>query len=189
MTLSVIVLSAVTLQRLAELVIARRNTRALMSRGAVEISSGHYPLIVALHTCWLAGLWLLAPTQPVDLRWLGIFLALQIVRVWVLASLRGRWTTRIIVLPGEPLVRNGPYRFLSHPNYVVVAGEIAVLPLACGLPIFAAVFTILNAAALFVRIKAEAAALSSLSQTRVAAGASATRPRSRQAFRSLDERR
>lgn len=189
MTLSVIVLSAVTLQRFVELVIARRNTQALMSRGAVEISSGPYPLIVALHTCWLAGLWFLAPTQPVDLRWLGIFLVLQIVRVWILASLRGRWTTRIIVPPGEPLVRNGPYRFLSHPNYVVVAGEIAVLPLAFGLPIFATVFTILNVAALFVRVKAESAALSSLSQTGVAAHAFATKARRRQELRSLHERR
>ena len=164
MTVSIIVLALVTFQRLAELVIARRNTRVLMLRGAVEVSPGHYPLIVSLHISWLVGLWFLAPSQPTDFRWLGIFVLLQIARVWVLASLRGRWTTRIIVLPGEPFVQSGPYRYLSHPNYIVVIGEIAVLPLAFGLPIFAAVFTILNAGAIFIRIKAESAALSSVSQ-------------------------
>ena len=94
-----------------------------------------------------------------NLAWLGIFVVLQLGRVWVIASLGGRWTTRIVVLPGEPLVRRGPYRFVSHPNYWVVAGEILVLPLAFGLAAFGLVFTILNAAMMWIRIRAEAAAL------------------------------
>jgi methyltransferase len=86
-------------------------------------------------------------------------MVLQAGRLWVIGTLKGRWTTRIIVLPGAPLVRSGPYRFLAHPNYVVVAGEIAVLPLAFGMPAYAAVFSLLNTAVLYVRIKAENEAL------------------------------
>ncbi len=130
MTLSVALLAFVTLQRLGELVLANRNTRALRARGAIEVGAAHYPLIVALHAAWLAGLWLLAWNRPVELVWLAVFISLQLARVWVIASLGARWTTRIIVLPGEALVRRGPYRFVSHPNYLVVAGEIAALP-AC----------------------------------------------------------
>ena len=125
MTLSIAVLGLVTLQRLSELVLARRNTTALFKRGAVEVAAGHYPLIVALHMLWLAGLWLLAWDRPVNPAWLTVFIVLQLLRVWVIATLGSRWTTRIIVLPGEPLVRRGPYRFVSHPNYLVVVGEIA----------------------------------------------------------------
>jgi len=158
--LSVVVLGLVTVQRLAELVIARRNTARLKSRGAQEVGSGHYPFVVALHAAWLAGLWVLAWNRPVSLEWLGVFLVLQGLRVWVLATLGERWTTRIIVLPGEPLVAKGPYRLLSHPNYAVVIGEIAVLPIAFGLVYFAAIFSVLNAAVLWVRIRAEGRALS-----------------------------
>jgi len=159
MTLSTLVLALVTLQRLAELVIAGRNTKALMARGAREHGAGHYPAMVLMHAAWLAGLWFLAWNRPVNLIWLALFVGLQAMRVWVLATLGGRWTTRIIVLPGEPLVRRGPYRFLSHPNYLVVVAEIAVLPLAFGLYAFAAVFTLLNAAVLWVRLRAETRAL------------------------------
>ncbi|GGC82777.1 isoprenylcysteine carboxyl methyltransferase family protein [Chelatococcus reniformis] len=159
MSLTVIVLALVTAQRLGELALARRNTRALLARGGVEVAPGHYPAIVAVHAAWLAGLWLLAPAQPVDPRWLAAFVVLQALRVWVLATLRERWTTRIIVLPDTPLVRTGPYRLLSHPNYAVVIGEIAALPLAFGLPVFAGIFSLLNAAVLAVRIRAEQAAL------------------------------
>jgi methyltransferase len=161
MTLSVIVLALVTLQRLGELVLAGRNTRALRLRGAVEIGAAHYPLIVALHAAWLAGLWALAWNRPVNLAWLGVFIALQLMRVWVIASLGARWTTRIIMLPGEALVRRGPYRFVSHPNYMVVAAEIAVLPLTFGLGVYALVFSLLNAAVLYVRIRVENQALAS----------------------------
>jgi methyltransferase len=158
--LSIIVLGLVTLQRLGELVLANRNTRALRSRGAVEIGAGHYPLIVALHAAWLAGLWILAWGRPVNLYWLGVFVVLQLLRVWVIASLGPRWTTRIIMLPGEALVRRGPYRFVSHPNYMVVAGEIAVLPLAFRLGFYALIFSLLNAAILYLRIRTENRALS-----------------------------
>src|SRR5687768_4532354 len=128
-----IILVLVTLQRLAELLIANRNTKALLARGAYEIAPGHYPLIVAVHALWLASLWWLAPGRPVSWLLIGLFLLLQIGRLWVLATLGRRWTTRIIVLPGAPLVERGPYRIVRHPNYLVVAGEIAVLPLAFAL--------------------------------------------------------
>lgn len=160
MTGAAILLAFVTLQRLGELVIARRNARALLAEGAVEVAPGHYPAMVALHAAWLAGLWALGHDAPVSGLWLTVFIVLQLGRVWVIASLGRRWTTRILVLPGAPLVRSGPYRLMRHPNYAVVAGEIAVLPLALGLPVYAVVFSVLNAAVLYVRIRAEDAALS-----------------------------
>ncbi len=163
MTPAILLLAFVTLERLAELVLARRNTRALLAQGAVEHAPGHYPLIVALHAAWLAGLWAFGWDQPVSLFWFAVFMALQAARVWVLATLGPRWTTRIIVLPGAPLVAKGPYRFVSHPNYLVVIGEIAVLPLCFGLWWFAILFSLLNAAVLTIRIRAEAAALTQAS--------------------------
>jgi methyltransferase len=162
MTPAALLLALVTLERLAELWLARRNTRALLAQGAVEVAPGHYPLIVLLHAAWLAGLWLLGWQRAVGIGWLAIFLVLQVLRVWVLATLGPRWTTRIIVQPGLPLVATGPYRLLSHPNYVVVVGEIAVLPLCLGLPWYALAFSIANAAVLTIRIRAENAALTGL---------------------------
>lgn len=159
MSWPVILLGLVTLQRLGELALARRNTRRLLARGAVETGASHYPLIVGLHAAWLAGLWWLARVEPVRPGWLAVYLGLQGFRVWILASLGERWTTRVITVPGEALVRRGPYRFVRHPNYLLVAAEIAVLPLVFGLPLFAAVFSALNAAVLWVRIRAEDAAL------------------------------
>ena len=149
------VLALVTLQRIGELALAQRNTARLRTEGAVEVGAGHYPLIVAMHAAWLAGLWLLAWSEPPNLPLLVFFGVLQVLRIWVLVSLGRRWTTRILVLPGRPLVRTGPYRFLRHPNYAVVAAEIAVLPLAFGLIWYALVFSALNAAMLVMRIKAE----------------------------------
>ena len=162
MSLSLLVLALVTLQRLAELALARRNTARLKAQGAVEVGAGHYPLIVALHAAWLAGLWLLAWNVAPSLVWLAIFAVLQMLRLWVLASLGQRWTTGILVTPGAPLVRRGPYRFMAHPNYVVVAAEIAVLPVAYGLYWYALAFSLVNAAVLAVRIKAENEALARL---------------------------
>lgn len=159
MTAAITLLAFVTLERLAELWWARRNTASLMEQGAIEHGASHYPLIVGLHAIWLAGLWLLGWSQPVSLFWLSVFLLLQLGRAWVLASLGRRWTTRIVVLPNEPLVTTGPYRFLSHPNYVVVAGEIAVLPLCLGLPWYAVAFSIANAVVLLIRLRAETTAL------------------------------
>ena len=159
MSLAVLVLALVTLERGAELVWARRNTRRLLARGARETGAGHYPLIVALHAAWLAGLWLWGRDRALSMPWLVVFAVLQAGRLWVLATLGERWTTRIIVLPGEPLVRRGPYRLMPHPNYAVVVGEILVLPLALGLPAYGVIFSALNAAVLFVRIRAESRAL------------------------------
>lgn len=156
---SIALLTFVTLQRLAELIYARHNTAALLAQGGREIAPGHYPYMVAMHAAWLASLWLLATGRPVVPVWFVIFMVLQGLRVWVLAALKGRWTTRIVVLSGAPLVTSGPYRFLNHPNYVVVVGEIAVLPLAFGLPLHAVVFSLLNAVILTIRIRAENAAL------------------------------
>jgi methyltransferase len=158
-TAAILILAFVTLQRLAELVVARRNTRALLARGAHEVAPGHYPLIVAVHTFWLAALWWLAPGKPVFWPLIALFALLQAARLWVLATLGGRWTTRIIILPGAPLVTGGPFRWVRHPNYAVVIGEIAVLPLAFGLWIVAILFSLLNLAVLAVRIKAENRAL------------------------------
>ncbi len=156
---ALVILAFVTAQRLAELVIARRNTRALLARGAYEVAPGHYPLIVAVHAGWLAALWWLAPGRDVLWPLIALFALLQAGRVWVLATLGPRWTTRIIILPGAPLVTGGPFRFLSHPNYAVVIAEIAVLPLAFGLWEVALIFSLLNAAVLTIRIRAENRAL------------------------------
>lgn len=163
MSWATLVLVLVTLQRLGELVLARRNTARLLADGAHEVGAVHYPLIVALHAAWLAGLWCfsLSLTLAVNGIWLALFVVLQLGRVWVIASLGPRWTTRIIVLPRAPLVTRGPYRFVSHPNYWVVAGEILVLPLAFGLPWYGLVFSALNAGVMWIRIRAEATALRS----------------------------
>jgi methyltransferase len=159
LTTAEIILALVTLQRAGELVVAHRNTRRLMARGAVELASGHYPLVVAVHAGWLILLWVFGRDQPVNAIALAAYLVLQGLRGWVFWTLGARWTTRIIVLPGERLVSAGPYRYLSHPNYAVVVGEIAVLPLVLHLPWIAAIFTILNAGVLAIRIRAENRAL------------------------------
>jgi methyltransferase len=157
--LAVAILAFVTAQRLFELWLANRNTRRLLASGAVEHGAGHYPMIVGLHALWLASLWWLAPGRPVDPFWLALFVLLQLGRIWVIATLGPRWTTRIIIPREAPLVSAGPYRFVSHPNYWVVAGEIAVLPLAFDLWTVALAFSLLNAAVLAVRIRAEDRAL------------------------------
>jgi methyltransferase len=158
---SEIILALVTLQRAAELIISSHNTRKLIARGAFEVGPRHYPLIVAVHTAWLTALWMFGRDQPVNGGFLLLYLTLQGLRFWVMWTLGSRWTTRIIVLPGHPLVSTGPYRFLSHPNYAVVIGEIAVLPLVFGLGWLAAIFTVLNGAVLTMRIRAENSALAS----------------------------
>jgi methyltransferase len=161
---SVLLLVAVTIERLGELWLARGNTRKLLAAGAIEVSPGHYPAIVLLHALWLTGLWVAAWNVPVSSLWLIVFALLQILRFWTLWTLGRRWTTRIIVMPGEKLIASGPYRLLRHPNYVVVIGEIAVLPLCFGLPLFALLFSIANALVLTVRIMAENAALNGSSR-------------------------
>ena len=156
------VLAFVTLQRLAELALSQRNTKRLLARGGYEAAPGHYPFLVTLHASWLAVLWFLGPGPPVELVPLVLFAILQLGRLWVIATLGDRWTTRIIVLPGAPLVKTGPYRWVDHPNYLIVIGEIAVLPLVFGLPMVAILFSLLNGLLLWVRIRDENQALESL---------------------------
>jgi methyltransferase len=146
-------------QRLAELGFAQWNTVRLRAEGGVEFGAAHYPLMVALHAFWLLGLWLLGHDRSVDPFWLTVFILLQAGRLWVIATLGRRWTTRVIVLPGAASIARGPYRRLRHPNYLVVVAEIAVVPLALGLPLFALVFSLANAALIATRIRVENQAL------------------------------
>lgn len=166
MTLAVVILALVTLQRLGELWLSHRNSRRLLAKGAQEVGRGHYPFIVAVHAGWLIALWLLGPGPPIHIIPLVLYIVLQVARVWVIGSLGERWTTRIIILPQEPLVRDGPYRWLDHPNYVVVALEIAVLPLVFGLWELALMFSVLNAAVLTIRIREEDRALAAKDRLR-----------------------
>ncbi len=160
MTIFWTLLLAVILARLAELIYARRNTQRLLAEGAREFGAGHYPLIVLLHAAWLLSIALFVPAEAsVVPALLALFLLVQILRIWVLTSLGRYWTTRIITLPGVPLVRRGPYRFVRHPNYLVVVLEIALLPLCFGAWEIALIFSLLNAAMLFWRIRIEDQAL------------------------------
>jgi methyltransferase len=154
------IVAAVALQRLLEMGYAMRNTRRLLARGAVESGRSHYPLFILLHGGWLVAIALFLP-QPSVIHALPliVFVLLQAARLWVIATLGPFWTTRIITLPGAPLVRKGPYRILRHPNYAIVAGEIAMLPLVFGEVAVAIVFSILNALLLTWRIRIENAAL------------------------------
>lgn len=147
------------IQRFAELAVAKWNSVRLLEAGAREFGASHYHLIVALHAFWLLGLWIFGHDRSVNLVGLGLFVLLQGARLWVLFSLGGRWTTRVIVMPGASKVTRGPYRWLNHPNYWVVAFEIALVPLTLGLPVFALVFSVTNAAILFLRIRVEEKAL------------------------------
>jgi methyltransferase len=145
-------------------VLAQYNTNKLLARGAIEVGAAHYPLIVAVHALWLIALWVYGRNQEVNLPALAAYVTLQELRIWILVSLGSRWTTRIIVLPGQPLIASGPYRYFSHPNYAVVVGEIALLPLTLHLPMLALVFSLLNAAVLAIRIRTEARVLDELSR-------------------------
>ncbi len=160
-TATVLFLSFIIIQRLSELVIARRNTARLLEQGAYEIGAGHYPVMVGMHSAWIACLVIFGYDEAVSLGWLAVFAVLQVFRVWILASLGKRWTTRIIVSQ-EPLVVRGPYKYFSHPNYILVIAEIIVGPMVLGLVWVALVFTVLNAAMLWVRIGVEHKALGPL---------------------------
>jgi methyltransferase len=159
MNWAVIILAFVTVQRLGELVLAKRNTSKLLASGGYEIGAAHYPIIVAFHTAWILGLWWLASAQPVNWYLIGIFAVLQALRVWVIATLGSRWTTRIIRVPGETLVARGPFRFMNHPNYAVVIAETFGLPLAFGLVWFSVISGLINMAILAWRIRVENTAL------------------------------
>jgi methyltransferase len=150
----------VAAQRLGELLHARRNDRRLRAAGGVEYGAGHYPVLVGLHTGWLVAMFLsVDPGTPVLLGPLAVYLLLQGLRVWTLASLGGFWTTRVIVVPGVALVRRGPYRFIRHPNYLIVALEVPVLPLVFGAWPLAVGFGLANLAVLAWRIRVEERAL------------------------------
>jgi methyltransferase len=154
------VLGLVVLERVAELAFAAQNTRRLRKAGAIEIDRRGYIWFVLLHAAWLLGLYLLVPAHaPPSWPLLGVFALLQLGRLWVVATLGRRWTTRIIVLPGARLVEGGPYRYLRHPNYAIVIAEIAVLPLAFGAVAIALVFSSLNLALILRRIALEDRAL------------------------------
>jgi len=155
-----VVIGLVAVQRLGELVLAARNTRALIAAGGVELDAASYPLFIVLHAAWLASLALFVPASaPLSWPLLVLFGSLQIGRIWVIASLGRYWTTRLIVLPDRPLVTGGPYRFLRHPNYLIVIAEIAVLPLAFGAIAIAVVFSAANLALIARRIALEERAL------------------------------
>lgn len=171
MTVFHAVLAFVVVQRLAELAWSARNTRRLLARGAQEAGAKHYPLFVLLHASWLIALALTVPADtPPHWLLLGLFGLLQLLRLWVVTTLGPYWTTRVITLETAPLVRHGPFHWLRHPNYAVVVGEIAVLPLAFGAWQIALVWSLLNALLLRHRIRIEEAALQSRQQIRPAAG-------------------
>jgi len=163
---------AVALTRLAELVRARRNRRALTARGGVEVGAGHWPAMVAVHAgllvtapleVWLAG----RPLIPaLAASMLGVLAVTFAVRYWVITTLGDRWTTRIIVVPGAPRITRGPYRWLRHPNYLAVALEVPALPLVHTAWITALVFGLANLVVLAVRIRCEDRALDALSSQR-----------------------
>jgi methyltransferase len=159
MNLAWAVLTFVTAQRFVEFVWDWQNTHRLRAVGAVEFGGAHYPAMILVHAGWLAGLWVLGHDQPVVPAYIIAFLLLQIGRYWVLATLGRRWTTRVIVLPGAPLIESGPYRLMRHPNYAIVAGELVLVPLALGLPIYALVSLVLYAGAALLRIQVENSAL------------------------------
>lgn len=156
MTWLAAVLALVVVQRLAELWLAARNTRRLKAAGAVEIGARHYPLFILLHGGWLVAIAVFTSWNTAPNVWLlSLYLALQLARVWVIATLGRFWTTRIVSLPGAPLIRTGPYRFARHPNYWVASLEIAILPLAFGQVAIAVAFSVLNALLIFWRVRIE----------------------------------
>ena len=156
MTWPCIILGLVGLQRLAELIYSAYNAMALKACGATEVGAGHYPLLVAVHAAWFLAMFVsIDATTPIQPALLAAYLLLQLGRAWVLLTLGPYWTTRLFHLENVPAIRGGPYRFLRHPNYLVVAGEIAALPLAFGLWRIAIIFSLLNGAALLWRIRIE----------------------------------
>ena len=160
-----VLIGAVALERVAELVVARRNAQWAFARGGREVGFGHYPVMVVLHTALLVGalaeVWLADRPFVPALGWPMLALALgsQVLRWWCIATLGPRWNTRVIVVPGMPLVTSGPYRLLRHPNYVAVVVEGFALPLVHSAWTTALVFTVANAALLTVRIRTENRAL------------------------------
>jgi len=163
-----VLVAAVAALRLLELRVANRNTRAALARGAVEAGRRHYPWMVAMHSAFLGAC--LLETWVLDRPWVpslavaaaAVLVAAAAGRYWVVATLGRRWTTRVVYVPGDPLVTHGPFRWLHHPNYVVVAAEVAALPLVHGAWLTAVTFTVANALLLRKRIAIENALLNRL---------------------------
>jgi methyltransferase len=154
------VLIFVLVQRVGELVLARANTARLLRLGAIELDRGGYKWFVVLHAAWFVAMFAIIPADfPPFWPLIALFFGLQIGRIWVIASLGRRWTTRLVVLPAAPPVRRGPYRWVNHPNYLIVAGEVAILPLAFAAVALAVGFSACNALLLMRRIRLEDAAL------------------------------
>jgi methyltransferase len=157
----------VALQRLLELRYSRRNERRLRMKGAIERGAGHYPVMVGIHALWLVSTLVEGLLRGPETPWwwpvpLAAFLLVQPLRYWAILSLGESWNVRVLVVPGRRLVRSGPYRYFTHPNYVVVVAEVLALPLIFGAWVTALVFSVLNAAFLFVRIREEERALEEL---------------------------
>jgi methyltransferase len=173
LTAFTVLVALVGVERLAELVVSKRNAAWSLARGGRESGQGHYPFMVALHTGFLVAMlveaWTRRPDVPAALAWtmLALVLASQGLRWWCIATLGHRWNTRVIVVPDLPPVTGGPYRLLRHPNYVAVVVEGLALPLVHAAWITALVFTLANAVLLTVRIRAEDAALATLPRSRV----------------------
>lgn len=157
-TATLLFLSFIVFQRLSELAIARRNTARLLQKGAYEVGASHYLVMVGMHSAWIGCLVIFGYDESVSFGWLVVFAMLQVLRIWILTSLGSRWTTRVIVLK-EPLVKCGPFKYVSHPNYLLVVAEIIVAPMVLGLVWVALTFSVLNAAMLWVRIGVENKAL------------------------------
>lgn len=160
---SFLILALVTAQRIGELFLDRSNTAALLLQGGEEHGAEHYKFFLILHSAWLVSLLIWVVSTGAEPNWLllGLYILLQAGRLWVLRTLGRYWTTRIITVPSAPLVMSGPYRFVRHPNYVVVVCEIALLPLVFDGWEIALVFSVLNAALLHVRIRTEDSVLAS----------------------------
>ena len=163
-TATLLFLGFIIVQRLSELVIAKRNTARLLTKGAYEVGAEHYPVMVAMHSLWIGCLLVFGFSESISYAWLALFALLQICRVWILGTLGARWTTRVIILP-EPLVVAGPFKYLKHPNYALVVAEIIAAPMVLGLLWVAVLFSFLNAAMLYVRIGVEDKALADLRGT------------------------
>ncbi len=154
------VVAFIVVQRLLELAVSRRNARTLLAQGGIEFGRGHYPLIVALHAGWLLALVsLVSVDAPLSMPLLAVFALLQVARAWTLKTLGRFWTTRVVVLPRGQRIRTGPFRFIDHPNYLIVSIEIAVVPLMFGAWQLAAAASVLNLLVLRNRIRVENRAL------------------------------
>ncbi len=164
--IAVALVALVVCERLAELVISARNQKRLIASGGIEIGAAHYPYMVLLHVAWMGAIvaWVAAGDVRVSAPMVVAHVLVELARVWVMTSLGPYWTTRIITVPDAPLIARGPYRFVRHPNYVVVTIEIALLPVALGAWWIALLFSILNALMLRVRIAAENEALAARSR-------------------------